>query len=215
MPSVYLYVVDRDFGFAPNPFHGYCTLATCKPIIRRTASIGDWVIGMGGCRLEATGHCIFAMKVTKKIAFDEYWSNAEYAEKKPVRNGSKKMLVGDNIYHRESNGAPWQQEDSHHSQEDGTPDHFNVERDTNSNNVLISTRFLYFGDQAPRVPRDILDTIGYKNGRNHRKIDETIARPLIDWLLTEFGYTLNVLVGNPFQFANSAQRYSARDNRIR
>lgn len=215
MPSTYLYVVDRDFGFAPNPFHGYCTLATCKPVIRRTAAIGDWVIGMGGSRLCATGRCIFAMQVTKKITFDEYWSNTEYAEKKAVRNGSKKMLVGDNIYHRSSDGAPWQQEDSHHSQEDGTADPFNVEQDTSTNNVLISTRFLYFGANAPIVPAGILDLIGYKNGRNHRKIDEAKARPLIDWLLNEFGGTLNVLAGNPFNFANSAQRYSAGDNRIR
>ncbi len=27
----------RDYGFAPNPFHGICTLATCKPVIRRVA----------------------------------------------------------------------------------------------------------------------------------------------------------------------------------
>lgn len=43
--KLYSYVVARDFGFAPNPFHGYCTLATCKPDIRATASVGDWVIG--------------------------------------------------------------------------------------------------------------------------------------------------------------------------
>lgn len=46
MPNVFIYVVDRDFGFAPNPFHGYCTLATCKPGIRKSAAMGDWVVGM-------------------------------------------------------------------------------------------------------------------------------------------------------------------------
>src|SRR5205809_3695195 len=126
MPSVYLYVVDRDFGFAPNPFHGCCTLATCKPTIRRTAAIGDWVLGMGGLRLNAIGRCIFAMQVTKKISFDDYWSDPAYAEKKPVRNGSKTMLVGDNIYHRDSQSAVWRQEDSHHSSDDGTANLYNV-----------------------------------------------------------------------------------------
>jgi len=48
MNSVFIYVVDRDFGFAPNPFHGYCTLATCKAKIRNQARVGDWVIGNGG-----------------------------------------------------------------------------------------------------------------------------------------------------------------------
>ena len=55
MSRVYMYVVDRDFGFAPNPFHGVCTLATCKPAIRKGARVGDWVIGMGGSRSQCDG----------------------------------------------------------------------------------------------------------------------------------------------------------------
>jgi Nucleotide modification associated domain 2 len=98
MAKVYMYVVARDFGFAPNPFHGVCTLATCKPIIRRTAQIGDWVIGMGGSKLKAPGRCIYAMQVTGALSFDEYWAAPEYQAKKPVRNGSRKTIVGDNIY---------------------------------------------------------------------------------------------------------------------
>ncbi|MBW2740862.1 MAG: hypothetical protein JRE64_18905 [Deltaproteobacteria bacterium] len=26
-PKLYSYVVDHDYGYAPNPFDGYCTLA--------------------------------------------------------------------------------------------------------------------------------------------------------------------------------------------
>src|SRR5262249_167212 len=98
MQNTYIYVVDRDFGFAPNPFHGVFTLGTCKPTIRRVANVGDWIIGMGGGRLRATGRCIFAMNVSEKLTFEEYWSDPRFQDKKPVRNGSKKMLVGDNIY---------------------------------------------------------------------------------------------------------------------
>ena len=32
---VYEYVMTSDSGFAPNPFHGACTLACCKPKIRK------------------------------------------------------------------------------------------------------------------------------------------------------------------------------------
>jgi hypothetical protein len=98
MGRVYIYVVDRDFGFAPNPFNGFCSLATCKPGIRNTASMGDWIIGMGGRRLNAVGRCVYAMRVSSKITFNEYWTNPKYLDKKPVRNGSRKMMVGDNIY---------------------------------------------------------------------------------------------------------------------
>ena len=95
--TLYVYVVARDFGFAPNPFHGYCTLATCKPDIRRTAKIGDWVMGVGGSRLAAVGRCIYLMKVSKIRTFDEYWNDPKFQRKKPLRNGSLVMMVGDNI----------------------------------------------------------------------------------------------------------------------
>ena len=29
--TLYSYIVKHDNGFAPNPFHGFCTLACCKP----------------------------------------------------------------------------------------------------------------------------------------------------------------------------------------
>jgi hypothetical protein len=170
---------------------------------------------MGGSRLSATGRCIFAMQVTKKISFDDYWVDPTYAVKKPVRNGSKMTLVGDNIYHRDSQSAAWQQEDSHHSADDGTANLYNLERDTSSNNVLISNRFLYFGKSAPEVPPEILHSIGYKNVRSHRRIGQDVAQPIIDWLLSEYSRTLNVLAGYPFDFDNSALRYSAGDNRLR
>lgn len=45
--KLYSYIVARDYGFAPNPFFGICTLATCKQKIRSAANVGDWVIGTG------------------------------------------------------------------------------------------------------------------------------------------------------------------------
>ena len=75
---LYIYVVARDFGFAPNPFHGYCTLATCKPGIRNSASIDDWIMGVGGSRLNATGRCIYLMKVTEIINYNDYWKDERF-----------------------------------------------------------------------------------------------------------------------------------------
>jgi hypothetical protein len=39
------YVITSDTGFAPNVTGGYCTLATCKPRIRRNADVGEWILG--------------------------------------------------------------------------------------------------------------------------------------------------------------------------
>ncbi|WP_345783759.1 hypothetical protein [Luteolibacter rhizosphaerae] len=152
MPRVFVYVVDRDFGFAPNPFHGICTLATCKPILRGSAAIGDWVLGMGGKKLNATGRCIFGMKVTTKITFNEYWTNPDFLSKKPVRNGSKTMLLGDNIYHQDLQGE-WIQADSHHSNLDGSQNSHNTRNDTQKDAVLISTHFFYFGSNAVKIAK--------------------------------------------------------------
>ena len=45
MAKAYSYIVAREYIFAPNPFFGVLTLATCKPGIRYSAEIGDFIIG--------------------------------------------------------------------------------------------------------------------------------------------------------------------------
>ncbi len=115
------YAITRDYGFAPNPFHGFCTLATCKPDIRKSAKVGDWIMGVGGSSLRSVKRrCILLMKVSEKVSFQDYWDHERFSLKKPVRNGSRVQMLGDNIYHKDGNGD-WIQEDSHHSNPDGTP----------------------------------------------------------------------------------------------
>jgi hypothetical protein len=211
---VYIYVVDRDFGFAPNPFHGFCTLATCKPGIRNTAKTGDWVIGMGGNRLNATGRCVFAMQISGKITYNEYWLNHIYFDKKPVRNGSCRMMVGDNIYYLEPTTSKWNQADSHHSNPDGTINAENLNTDTKSDKVLISRRFFYFGRNAPLVPPDMIANIGFKNGIGHRVYERGECAKLIDWLEQNFGLVVNTVHGDPYDFEISDKRYSGKGSKI-
>jgi hypothetical protein len=214
MSRVYMYVVVRDFGFAPNPFHGYCTLATCKPVIRKTAEVEDWVIGMGGSRLKATGRCVFAMRVTEKHTFTEYWSSPEFLDKRPVRNGSQKMMVGDNIYYFDEAADEWHQADSHHSNPDGTVNQDNLARDTRADSVLISRHFFYFGREAPVVPKALLGALGYKNQRSHRVFEYAEAHRLVEWIQNSFLGSLNQVSGDPFDFERSQKRYSAGTNKI-
>jgi hypothetical protein len=214
MARVYFYVVARDFGFASNPFHGMCTLATCKPTIRRTARAGDWVVGMGGTKLNAVGRCIYAMQVTDAVIFEKYWEDLEFRAKRPVRNGSRKTIVGDNIYHRSPSSKKWQQEDSHHSKPDGSPDPHNIQHDTQTNRVLVSSRFYYFGRTAPRVPEEILGDLGFRNGIGHRVFSIQDAQPFLSWLETSFGSQVNLVLGDPFQFTQSAARYSKKVDKV-
>lgn len=212
---LFLYVVDRDFGFAPNPYHRFCTLATCKPILRRSACVGDWIGGMGGGRLNATGRCIFLMRVGDKITFQEYWADSKYRDKRPVRNGSRRMLVGDNIYHRNVENSSWIQEDSHHSNLDGTVNISNLNNDTQTDAVLVSDVFYYFGKSAPEIPIEILDHLGYKNCRNYRVFNiESCGKVFVDWIVRKFSHAKNLVYDDPFDFDNSHARYSAASNRI-
>jgi hypothetical protein len=214
MSKVYMYVVDRDFGFAPNPFHGVCSLATCKPRIRGKALTGDWIVGMGGDRMNLTGQCIFAMKVSKTLSFNEYWSKPEFLDKKPVRNGSSRMMVGDNIYFRNPATTTWHQADSHHSNPDGSVNRHNLENDTQTDRVLLSDYFYYFGTDAPVVPQNILRSIGFKNGIGHRVFPQDKCSALIGWLNDEFAHVLNLVNSDPYYFNISEKRYSLRGNKI-
>ena len=73
MRVLYSYVVAYDSGFAPNPFNGFCTLATCKPEIRKRANIGDWIIGTGSHRegVRRGGFLVYAMRVEEALSADE------------------------------------------------------------------------------------------------------------------------------------------------
>ena len=152
IPRLYSYIVARDYGFAPNPFHGFCTLATCKPRIRASAAIGDWIVGTGSKTKGRQGHLVYAMRVTETMSFDEYWSDIRFHQKKPNLYGSLKQAFGDNIYHRNSSSSEWKQLDSHHSHKDGSSNPRNVKRDTGVNRILVSDDFIYCGRDGRLIP---------------------------------------------------------------
>lgn len=211
---LYIYVVARDFGFAPNPFHGYCTLATCKPGIRKSARIGDWVMGVGGSRLQATGRCIYLMNVSEILKFNDYWSDQRFQIKKPIRNGSPVMMVGDNVYHQNGKTGDWIQEDSHHSNPDGTTNITNLETDTMSVNVLISTRFYYFGSESPPVD---LSSINYKNVRNYCKmsLDDPNVIAFLKNFEEKYWRHRNIVIADPFDFEHASKRVDQGTGKIK
>lgn len=179
------YVLTRDFGFAPNPFNGMCTLATCKPKIRKAANVGDWIFGTSSAALGQKEKLIFAMKVTGKLTFNQYWYEPKFWTKKPVMNGSLKKMYGDNVYH--NNGSEWIQADSHHSLENGEPNYHNIKRDTSVDAVLISDKFYYFGMNALLIPKGLVRNIA-KRGPGHRCPERQSGQKLLDFISTENWY---------------------------
>ncbi len=76
--TIYSYCVAHDAGAAPNPFGGKCTLAICKPVIRRTAKINDWVVGLAGSESRLDNYkkkIIYLMRVSDIVPISEYYNS--------------------------------------------------------------------------------------------------------------------------------------------
>lgn len=200
--KLYSYIIARDFGFAPNPFFGFCTLATCKPRIRANASVGDWIIGTGAkTRYAFNGRLIYAMQVGEILDFNTYWNDPRFFRKRPNLNGSLKVIYGDNIYRRE--GERWIQADSHHSFEKGRQNKANITWDTSVDRLLIATKFVYWGKSAPIIPeqfrpfRKTDEDICLKS-QGHRVFKKEFAEAFEAWLEEQGKWGVQ---GEPLEFA--------------
>ena len=120
--SLFSYVVRYDSGFAPNPFHGFCTIATCKPNIRERVQLNDWLVGTGSNdRSIRRGGClVYAIRVTEILSTEEYWYDQRFEDKKPNLYRSWVAASGDNIYEPNPPDG-WRQLNSYHSRPDGLP----------------------------------------------------------------------------------------------
>src|SRR5471032_3570237 len=147
VPRIFSYRLVRDYGFAPNPFHGICTLGTCKPQIRKAARVGDIVVGCGSVKLKRQEKLIFAMRVSEKLSFQQYWDDERFAIKRPDLYKSTSRAFGDNIYHVVD--GQWVQEESHHSFDEGLLNQANLIRDTSSDSVLL-VKSSFTGESTPR-----------------------------------------------------------------
>jgi hypothetical protein len=152
----------HDTGFSPNPFWGFCTLANCKPQIRRTAKLGDWIVGLSP---KAKGNkIIYAMRVDEKLTYEEYFRDKRFASRIPdFGTGCIIHKCGDNIYQPIARGR-FRQVQSMHS--NGRRENAKTKaHDLGGENVLVSKNFHYFGSNAIELPRDLHPL---KIGRAHR-----------------------------------------------
>jgi hypothetical protein len=158
---VFSYVVSHDTGFAPNPFHGCCTLACCKARIRRCAKVGDLIVGLSR---RSTG-IVYAMRVDRWMTFADYWAEPAFASKRPDWLGRTEVeRAGDNIYEPMADGA-FRQVRSRHSNLDGSENTKLKRRDLSGEGVLVGQQFTYFGGEPHPLPRELAFL---EIGRNHR-----------------------------------------------
>lgn len=167
MPRLFSYTIPIDDGAAPNPFNGMCSLAICKPGIRRVAEPGDWVAGLGSKVApsgDLSGRLVYAMRVEEVLSLGEYDLLAPTRWPHRIPNVNSMALqdrLGDCIYDF-SGKSPVQRK--------GVHDRGNIETDLGGKNVLISRDFYYFGSKAIPLPDHLLpirnQTQGHRSTSN-------------------------------------------------
>ena len=141
-----------------NTFGGTCTLTICKPVIRRTADIGDWVIGTGsknakcndGKIHDLSQKIVYAMKVESIKSLQDYdpYCQTSLPDKIPDWSSTDwKRLVGDCIYDYSKSAVPTIRGKIHNES--------NRPTDLRGINALISNHFYYFGEKAVELPEGL------------------------------------------------------------
>ncbi len=149
MPRLFTYTIPVDDGAAPNPFRGMCSLAICKPGIRRVAKPNDWVAGLGSKNApsgDLSGCLVYAMRVEEVLTLEEYDRQApsKWPHRIPnVASADLSERLGDCIYDFAGGSAV---------QRPGVHGLENVNTDLSGKNVLLSKDFYYFGNRARRLP---------------------------------------------------------------
>lgn len=166
------YVITHDYGFAPNPYGGVLTLATCKPVIRNNAKLGDVLVATGSQKGAYGNKLIYVGKISEIVTMDKYFEDLRFALKKP-KGTSGKDCRGDNIYYKKDN--EWLQlENRFHGESE-------MGHDLKSKNVLICKEFWYFGNKAPGIPERFSEIVKY--GPGHKNISkQDIISDFLYWL---------------------------------
>lgn len=191
-PKLYSYCVRNDAGAAPNPFWGICTLVICKPVIRRSAQVGDWVVGLGSANSpigDVSNKVVYAMKVTGKMTMEKYdqFCQEQYPNKIPNWRGRDyRLRIGDCIYDYSQGDSPKLRLSVH--------DNGNRQRDLGGQYALLSIHFYYFGDKPVQLPESLYFVI--KQGQGHKSnANDPYVEAFVEWIETK--YKVNKLYGEP------------------
>jgi Nucleotide modification associated domain 2 len=196
MNRLFSYILRFDDGAAPNPFWGICTLTICKPAIRRTAQIGDWVIGTGsknakcndGKIYDLSDSVVYAMKITDIKTLSDYdrFCNQKCSNKIPNLSANDwRQKMGDCIYDYSFGTEPSQRRSIHNV--------YSMKKDIGGINSLLSDDYYYFGEEARPLP-DYLKGI-IKISQGHKIInDQKLISRFENWIRQ---YQNNIVYADP------------------
>ena len=178
MPRLFTYTIPVDDGAAPNPFNGMCSLAICKPGIRRVAEVDDWIAGLGSKNApsgDLSGRLVYAMRVEEVLSLEEYDRKAQKHWPHRIPDVQSMVLaerLGDCIY-AFNGGAPKQRRGVHGPA--------NIETDLSGKNVLISRDYYYFGSRAKELP-DYLRAICHQTQGHRSTSNAPYFEQFVSWV---------------------------------
>ena len=164
LTRIYRYVLATDCGMAPNPQHGIVSLATCKPAIRSTARVGDWVVGVFP---SPRNHLVaWAGKVAECVAIARYgveFSNRRDSLCTPNDTGAPQ---------RNRTRLPW-----YHTTEKDR------QKDTRGSVLMFDPAATwYFGGQGQMIDVEVEHLVPHGQGHRINRVCAGDAERLEAWL---------------------------------
>jgi hypothetical protein len=161
MTSFYFYKLTADNNGAPCTDPKLLSLAICKPLIRKTAKVGDLIFGFAANSLDRNNRLIYIAKISEKLRGDEYYTSTY-----TYRPDCIYKMVSANFVRRTN--AQYHDEPGAIVRDLGVADNYDRAW------VLLSNDFRYFGKNGtadyaknyPRIKRAI-ELLGQGHRRNH------------------------------------------------
>jgi hypothetical protein len=193
---LFSYKLTHDTGFAPNPFWGVLTLATCKPGIRGAKRKEDWIAGFTSRTLtrnrDKVGEerLIFLMQITDVIDQYEYFNHPDPVFQAKIPDCARcprtefVYHAGDNIYrpltnHPQTPGDFEQVKNPNHNEADKM-------KDLSGRWVLVSSKFYYFGGNPREAPPEVRPIIPGGQARYGFLTHDVLARAFVEWVQRSF-----------------------------
>ena len=151
---VYIFVVAYSGPLARGR---YISLSECKPVVRSTCEVGDWLVGVTP---KPNRRLVFVFQVSELLTYAEYWRDARFRDRRPRAVHD----LGDNRY-RPVPVTPdfphgLRQVPSQRTLIDlegkvlQSP--YGMRRDMLGKRVVVGTRFWFFGDSPFEVKSKVV-----------------------------------------------------------
>ncbi len=166
MSRIWRYVLAADNGMAPCSDDGMLSLTCCKPLIRRSACVGEWVVGFAPKGIRR-GHVAWAGRIAEVVSL------GEYEQRFSGRRDAIYKLAG----------YSWgDQEILTPLRNDYHADEGSRSRDRSGKNALIFEPFWYWGGEGIAAPDEISDLAHYYVGQSARNSSPERIALLETWL---------------------------------